>query len=154
MNSGTLRVVTSIVNREDVTWKDMLVGVIQRTLTYNFIELVFVAGYLISYHYLNTIHPAALWFGFALTVAWILSTSVDHAAEYARHMVLHNELFLIDFVSGVVILSSLAWIVRHEDWQFPVMFGLAALQHLRYSYLSASWLIAQQEMKDDKDTKD
>lgn len=150
MSSGTLRAVTSIVNREDVTWKDILSGVVQRALSYNIIEFMFIAGYLASYHYFNTIHPAALWLGFAVATTWILSTSLNHAAEHAKDMVLHHELFLVDFVSGIFVLSSLAWIVRHEDWPFMTMFLLAATQHLRYAYLTITWLVEA----DNESTKD
>ena len=129
----------------ELTTRELIVGVVQRMLTYNLVEVSLAIALSITYYFGAEVWPLVLWSGFLLSASHIISTSMNYAQEFAKELVLGRELFLLDFFSGAVILCVLAWIVRHEDWQFSVMFLLAAAQHFRYTCLSLKWLIDQKE---------
>ena len=114
-------------------------------MAYNFVEVLLAIALSITYYSGAEVWPLVLWSGFIMSASHVLSTSMAYAQEFAKELVLGRQLFFVDFFSGSVFLCVLAWIVRHEDWQFSVMFLLSAAQHLRYTCLSFKWLIEQKE---------
>lgn len=121
----------------------LIMAVLRRMVSYNLVEVLFALALSYTYYAGAEVWPLVLWSGFILSASHVLSTSMAYAQDFAKKLVLGRQLFFVDFLSGSVILCVLAWIVRHEDWQFSVMFLLAAAQHLRYTCLSFKWLIEQ-----------
>jgi len=111
---------------------------IVRALVYNRVELFFMFSLLLMQEY-GGIWPVALWAGLSLCAWWVIMTSVQYAHEHARDMVRHGALKMQDTVLGGLMLLVLAYIVRAEQWFFPVMYLLAAAQHLRYTYMISGW---------------
>ena len=129
----------------ELTTRELIFGVLQSMLTYNLIEVVLAIALSITYYCGVGVWPLVLWSGFILSASYVISTSLNYAQEFAKEQVLGRDIFITDFFSGAVILCVLAWIVRHEDWQFSVMFLLAAAQHFRYTCLSLKWLLDEKE---------
>lgn len=134
---------------------DKVVDIIQRALQYNILEVLWIVGLLIGYSNGGTIWSVALWVGFGLAALWSLLVGTKEAYIQARAMVLNRELYISDTITGACFLFMLAFLVRGELWQFPVMFLLAAGQHLRYTYLSVRWLRDERLLKNEhNDTND
>jgi len=135
---------------KEYTRTEILLAVIPRYARYNVVELLFLSGYLVGY--LNGgVWPAALWVGFVVSAWWTVIMSTNAAYEYARDSVYRREVYIGDFLSGAVVLSLLAVLVHSESWQFSVMFLLAVVQHLRYTYFAIQWRLAEKEFKGDKE---
>ena len=128
-----------------VTKVKLITAILLRMVSYNSVEVLWAIALSITYYSGAEVWPLVLWSGFILSASHVLSTSMAYTQEFAKELVLGRQLFFVDFLSGSVIHCVLAWIVRHEDWQFSVMFLLAAVQHLRYTCLSFKWLIEQKE---------
>ena len=68
-----------------------------------------------------------------------------------------RELYMTDFMSAVLVFLALAWVVRHESFQFWLMYVLAAIQHMRYTVLSYKCLMDERrydkEQATDKDSQ-
>ena len=126
-----------------LTTMDYVWAVLQRVLTYNLLEVSLAVGLLVAYTNDVVVWPVVLWGGFIMAAMYVLATSMSYAQEFAKEQVLERTMYILDFFSGALILLGLAWIVKHEDWQFSAMFLLAAAQHLRYTCLSIKWLLEQ-----------
>ena len=80
--------------------------------------------------------PAAM-----LAVMWMVATNTADAFEEAKEMVLHRELFMSDFIISAIVLTLIAYVVRHEEWYYSTLFVLAAVQNLRYSLHARRWIM-------------
>lgn len=133
---------------KDITKLDMFLAIVQRALVYNIVEVLFISGLVIGYSNGGVIYPVVLWIGFGIAALWTLLASLNEAQIYAKQMVHDRELYISDTLTGAFLLVVLAILTRSESWHFPVMFLLAAGQHLRYTYLSLNWLIAEKERQE------
>lgn len=79
--------------------------------------------------------------GVMLATIWMIATHSAEAIEEAREMVLHRELFMSDFIISAIVLILIAIVVRGEHVAYPIVFGLAAVQNLRYSTLARRWIM-------------
>ena len=138
---------------KDITKVDIFLAVVQRALTYNIVEVLFLAGLVIGYSNGGVIYPVVLWIGFGFAALWTLLASLNEAQVYAKQMVHDRELYLSDTLTGAFLLVVLAIMTRSELWYFPAMFLLAAGQHLRYTYLSMNWLLAERREKRERDER-
>jgi len=136
---------------EEFTTTEILWASLVRYVTYNAVEIAFLAAYLWSVYFYPQGTVFVLWFGLASSALWTLTMSTDDAYDYARELVMKQKsMYAADFLSGAAVLAVLAVIVRHEPWQFPAMFVVAALQHLRYTNIVLNWKKDEQ----DRDTND
>ena len=136
-----------------ITKIDMFLAVVQRALIYNIVEVLFIAGLVIGYSNGGVIYPVALWIGFGFAALWTLLASLKEAQVYAKQMVHDRELYITDTLTGAFLLTVLAILTRSESWYFPVMFLLAAGQHLRYTCMSMNWLLAEKREKRERDER-
>ncbi len=113
-----------------VTKTLMFLETLKRSIQYNTVELTFLAIFLYE------TWVVGLWLGFIATVLWVLVTSMKEAEMELFQGLKARELYLTDFLSAVLVFLALAWVVRHESFQFPIMYLLAAVQHMRYTVLS------------------
>jgi len=113
---------------------------IARAIWYNRIEIFFIVSFILMQSQ-GEIWPVALWSGLGISAWWVLMTGTHEAQSHAKEMVYHKSLLLQDTVVGMLLLLLLAYIVRAEVWYFPVMFLLAAAQHLRYTVLIRGWIL-------------
>ena len=118
----------------------VVVYILRRLFEYNCVELLFIVGFGVGY-LSGGVWPGALWAGFVLSAVWVLLVSSRDAHEHAKELTLTKNLFITDTIGGVILLGILAFMVRYEHWQFPVMFLLAAAQHVRYTLLIRKWLL-------------
>jgi len=108
-----------------------------RAAQYSPVELGMLVVYAGGYFFYGGLHSLILWVGFAMCVLWVIMTATHDAEYHAKEMVKSHMIEPMDTGLAVVLLCTLAFLVRHEDWRFPVLFVVAALQNLRYTYLIA-----------------
>ena len=109
-----------------------------RLLFYNRVEIFFAVSFIVMQAN-GGIWPVALWSGFVLCVWWVLMTSHPYSQVHAKDMVRHGTMQVQDTLVGGLMLMLLAYLVRAESWQFPVMFLVTAAQHFRYTCLTIMW---------------
>jgi len=120
-----------------ITKTMMFIETLKRSLQYNVVEIGFLVIFL--YH----IWVPMLWLGFVATVLWVLVTSIKEAEMELFQGLKARELYMTDFMSSVLVFLALAWVVRHESYQFPIMYVVAAIQHMRYTVLSYNCLMKE-----------
>ena len=140
-----------------VTKKAMFVETLKRSLQYNMVEITLLFLFIGDQLIRDTISVTMLWIGFVGTVLWVLITSMKEAEMELFQGLKRRELYLTDFLSAFLVFLALAWVVRHEGFQFWLMYLVAAAQHLRYTALSYKCLVKEREhdqkYKTDKDSQ-
>lgn len=129
------------------TKKDMVVGVLQQGAIYNLIELTLVALVGAVHLWGGEVYSLFLWLAFAAAALWTVLASTHDAADEARELVLHREVFITDFLIGAFLLLALSIMTVQYGLQFGAIFFVAAIQNLRYSAMAYDWL---KEERDDR----
>ena len=129
--------------------KDMLIGVLQQGAEYNIIELTLIALIGTTHIFGGEVWAPILWLAFAAAAVWTVLASTYDAADEAKELVLHREVFITDFLIGAFLLLGLSTMTMQYGIQFGAIFFLAAIQNLRYSAMAYKW-IAEENHDDSK----
>ena len=128
---------------------DMVVGVLQQGAMYNAIELTLIAIVGMTHALGGEVWAPILWVAFVAAAIWTVLASTNDAADEAKELVLHREVFITDFLIGAFLLLGLSTMTMQYGIGFGAIFFLAAIQNLRYSAMAYRW-IAEEHHDDSK----